>query len=209
MKINTIIFDLDNVLVTMSDSHYHALNKALKYFNYDPIPYDVHLKKFNGLSTRKKLDMLGISDKDIQSKIWRKKQEYTLESITNTVFPEDIKIGTMEQLTQERYNIGCVTNAIRKTAESMLYNSGVIKYIDLLICNDDGYKNKPSSEPYSACMESFGVKPSQSLIVEDSDIGYESANNSGAFVLKVSGPNEVNYHNIKDTIDWAEYLYKD
>ena len=56
-KIKAIIFDMDGVLIDAKDWHYEALNRALKLFGYNISRYD-HLVTFDGLPTRKKLEML-------------------------------------------------------------------------------------------------------------------------------------------------------
>ena len=60
--IKTIIFDLDGVLIESKEIHYKALNAALP-MNYR-ITYEEHLSTYDGLPTKKKLDMLTL-EKDL------------------------------------------------------------------------------------------------------------------------------------------------
>ncbi len=57
--IDTIIFDLDGVLISSKDIHFKALNKAIKKVgvNYQ-INYADHLNRFDGLPTVTKLEIL-------------------------------------------------------------------------------------------------------------------------------------------------------
>ena len=57
--IDTIIFDLDGVLINSKDIHFEALNRALSEnsVNYQ-ISYEDHLKNFDGLPTLTKLEIL-------------------------------------------------------------------------------------------------------------------------------------------------------
>ena len=57
MKYDAVIFDMDGVLVDATDWHYEALNEALHPFGYS-IPINLHLERFNGLSTKSKLEIL-------------------------------------------------------------------------------------------------------------------------------------------------------
>ena len=59
MKIKAVIFDLDGVLVDATEWHYEALNRALGLFGYNIARYE-HLTTYNGLPTRKKLEMLSV-----------------------------------------------------------------------------------------------------------------------------------------------------
>ena len=54
--IDTIIFDLDGVLIDSKKIHFLALNRSLKQNNINyQISYDEHLKQFDGLPTKKKI----------------------------------------------------------------------------------------------------------------------------------------------------------
>ena len=57
--IDTIIFDLDGVLITSKNIHFESLNRALveNKIRYQ-ISYEDHLKSFDGLPTVKKLEIL-------------------------------------------------------------------------------------------------------------------------------------------------------
>ena len=59
--IRCILFDLDGTLVEAKDWHYEALNGALEQHGHSAIPYEEHLKDFDGLPTRVKLEELGIA----------------------------------------------------------------------------------------------------------------------------------------------------
>ena len=75
-----IIFDLDGVLIETKHLHFKALNDALnkKY----KISWEDHLKKYDGLKTKQKLNLL-TSEKDLpisdHEKIWKKKQSSLLK----------------------------------------------------------------------------------------------------------------------------------
>ncbi len=58
-KITAVLFDLDGVLVDATEWHYEALNRALGLFGYSISRHD-HLSTYNGLPTRKKLEMLSV-----------------------------------------------------------------------------------------------------------------------------------------------------
>ena len=56
---NLFIFDLDGVLINTTDIHFECLNKALsKIDSKYIISYEEHILKYNGLSTKKKLEIL-------------------------------------------------------------------------------------------------------------------------------------------------------
>ena len=66
--------------------------------------------------------------------------------------------------------------------------------------NEDVEVPKPNPEGYLNAMNILGVSPSSTLIVEDSEKGFQAAKASGAHVLKVQGPDDVNFENVSVTI---------
>ena len=88
-SIEAIVFDLDGVLVDSRDLHYKALNQALETFGYR-ITLEEHLGKYDGLPTKRKLELLS-DEKGLplsaHNAVWRLKQERTLDLIRNTVRP--------------------------------------------------------------------------------------------------------------------------
>ncbi|WP_371364212.1 hypothetical protein SRRS_50250 [Sporomusa rhizae] len=81
--IKAVLFDMDGVLIDAREWHYIALNRALQLFGFEINRYD-HLVTFDGLPTKKKLEMLSIERKlprKLHSFINLIKQQYTMELI--------------------------------------------------------------------------------------------------------------------------------
>lgn len=188
--IKLVCFDLDGVLVDACDIHKLALERAM----LETVGYSItdaqHRTIFNGLPTRKKLEKLGL-DKDIIEKINSLKQEFTIVEITKQIHPDPIKIEMLNKL-RENFYIVCVTNSIKKTAQLMLERSGLMSKIDLLISNEDVTNAKPNPEGYEKAMIAFKTNPDETIIVEDSEHGIKAALDSGANLIKVKDPTEVN-----------------
>ena len=77
--IKLVIFDLDGVLVEARDIHYHAFNRALASIDDQYIiSREEHLSTYDGLPTRKKLEILtkekGLP-KESYKEVWQRKQE--------------------------------------------------------------------------------------------------------------------------------------
>ena len=72
---------------------------------------------------------------------------------------------------------------------------------EVLLSNQDVEKPKPDPEIYLSAMEKLSSKPEETLIIEDNFNGIQAARASGAFVLEVSGVDEVNLYNIKRKIE--------
>jgi beta-phosphoglucomutase-like phosphatase (HAD superfamily) len=82
-KIKAIIFDMDGVLIDAKDWHYEALNRALGLFGMEISRYD-HLVSYDGLPTKKKLEMLSLErglPYSLHEFINEIKQQYTMELV--------------------------------------------------------------------------------------------------------------------------------
>ena len=79
--IKLIVFDLDGVLVDAKELHYQALNRALEKIDKKYIIHrEEHLSTYDGLPTRKKLQLLTKNKglpKDFYDAVWTLKQEAT------------------------------------------------------------------------------------------------------------------------------------
>jgi HAD superfamily hydrolase (TIGR01509 family) len=195
--VKAILFDLDGVLVDACEWHYLALNEALKAFHYPEISKKEHEKKFNGLPTRVKLNILKINEEDFE-KINTLKQNLTEQIIDKnaTIMPEKIKLHNF--LKNKEIKIGCVTNSIRKTAEHMLKKTGQYEFMDIIISNEDVIKNKPDPDCYNLAIKKLNILSSEILCVEDSEKGILAALNSMAeHLLIVNNAKEVNVTTIQ------------
>ncbi len=188
--IKAILFDLDGVLIDACEWHYIALNSALSDLGYPIIERDDHIKKYNGLPTRQKLSMMGLSPDEI-TEVADLKKRYTARLVKQKCKPSQKKIEMIKEL-KERYKIACCSNAIKESVEDMLDRSKILKYFDLVIGNDEINCPKPDSEIYLIAFKVLGLKPEECLIIEDAPHGIEAAKASGATVIAVRGYGDVN-----------------
>jgi HAD superfamily hydrolase (TIGR01509 family) len=203
--IKLIVFDLDGVLVETKKLHYDAFNKSLR--DVDPkyeISYDEHLAKYDGLSTHKKLDLLGrekgLSGTEFQC-IWQRKQSYTYQMLKE-LSPDNRLIEVLKKLKNEhRYTIAVASNSIRDSVKITLLKLGLLEYVDFYLSNEDVKYPKPHPEIYLRSMITAGVTPKETFIIEDSVIGRNAANNSGAYLLGVNNSSDVTYEHITGHID--------
>lgn len=205
MKVKAIIFDLDGVLVDATEWHYEALNRALALFGYNISRYQ-HVTAYNGLPTRKKLEMLSVEKgfpRGLQSLVNKIKQKYTREEILRSCTPVFEKEFMVHQLKRDGYKLGVCSNSIRESVELMLRGSGILELFDCVLSNEDVKQPKPDPEMYLAAFHRLGVKPEEAMVVEDAPHGIEAARRSGAVLCEVSGFNEVDYARIKRALEGA------
>jgi HAD superfamily hydrolase (TIGR01509 family) len=188
-----VLFDLDGVLVDMREAHFEALNLALSVFG-TKIKSEEHESIFNGLSSRKKLALLvgeGRIPEDSIDSINEMKQEFTKKIIPKICIPDKKKIEMMEKLNHSGVHIGCCSNSTEAMVHIMLRSAGLFDYCKVIFGNDTVTRPKPDPEMYLRAMYILGVKPEETIIVEDSYYGIEAAKASGATVYVVKGVKDV------------------
>jgi beta-phosphoglucomutase len=206
MKIKAIIFDMDGVLIDAKEWHYESLNTALGIFGAEISRYD-HLVTFDGLPTKKKLEMLSLEGgfpKGLHQFVNDLKQQHTMEIVYSNCKPVFHHQYALSKLKAEGYRLAVGSNSVRKTIEIMMEKSGLVSYLDFFLSNQDVSKSKPDPEIYIAAIERLNLKPEECLIVEDNENGIKAAVASGAHLLKVDSPDDVHYYNIKRRIEEIE-----
>lgn len=206
MTIKAVLFDMDGVLIDAKDWHYAALNDALDLFGM-AISRDEHLAIYDGLPTRKKLEILGrirgLSTK-LHSFVNEVKQKRTMELVATRCTPIFHHQYALSHLKRDGLLLAVCSNSIRATVAAMMERSALAKYLDLYLSNEDVSRPKPDPEIYNTAIAQFGIKPSECLIVEDNDHGLQAARASGAHVMAVSSVFDVTYDRISREITEAE-----
>jgi len=201
-KIKAVIFDMDGVLIQAKDWHYEALNKALGLFGMEISRYD-HLVTYDGLPTKKKLEMLSAErglPTELHDFINEMKQQYTLEIVYAQCKPRFYHEYALSRLRNEGYKLAVASNSTRKTVQIMMEQSALIGYLDFYLSNQDVAVGKPDPEIYSKAIRQLGLSPQECLVVEDNEKGIQAARASGASLMEVDEVEEVNYRNIMSHI---------
>jgi HAD superfamily hydrolase (TIGR01509 family) len=178
-----------------------ALTEIDKKYSID---YDEHIKLYDGLPTNKKLDMLtdkkGLP-KDLHKQIWERKQELTSEVIKDTVKPNYQILELFRELKKRNIKIYVTSNSIKHTTKIYLLKLGLMEYVDDYLSNEDVIKPKPHPSIYLKAMLMSGVCPSETLVVEDSEVGATAALESNANVIIVKSSEETNINKIVSKIE--------
>jgi len=205
-KIKAILFDMDGVLIDAKDWHYEALNKALAIFGMEINRYD-HLVTYDGLPTKKKLEMLSLErglPKALHSFINDMKQEFTFQLGYAKCKPTFNHQYALSHLKAQGYKMAACSNSIRKTMDVLFERAALSNYFDFYLSNEDVKESKPDPEMYLTAINRLKLLPEECLILEDNENGIKAANASGAHVLIIHDVHEVNLENIEKRIDEIE-----
>lgn len=203
--IKLVVFDFDGVIADCKEIHYQSLNKALSLVGKEfIINRDEHISTFDGLSTRKKIQLL-IETKNFPAdkveEVFSNKQNFTIEMMDTHLDRDPYLIQVISRLKHEGFLIYLASNAVRKTIETGLKRLGVFSFFNKIFSNEDVDNQKPHPQIYLKCMVDAGVAPYETLIVEDSKHGRQAAFFSGAHVCGVDGSKSLTYTKVRQCID--------
>jgi beta-phosphoglucomutase len=193
-----VVFDMDGVLVDAKSWHKDAFDKALESIGLTIADAD-HATLFDGLPTRKKLELLTAREglpEGIHPHLERLKQAHTIRIAAQKLTPNLEHIRVMRSLKSDGFRLGLATNSIRMTAMLFMDLAGLTKYFDSILSNEDVVEPKPSPEIYETSCRLLGLAPSEVLVFEDNDYGIQAAKAAGCRVAIVEDPSQINVNNV-------------
>jgi beta-phosphoglucomutase len=206
VKIKAVLFDMDGVLIDAKDWHYEALNQALAIFGMEINRYD-HLVTYDGLPTKKKLEMLTLEHglpRALHSFINEMKQEFTFQLGYAKCKPTFNHQYALSHLKARGYKLAACSNSIRKTIEVLFDRAALTDYFDFYLSNEDVQECKPHPEMYITAIQRLKLAPHECLILEDNENGIKAAQDSGAHLLIIHDVHEVNLESITKRISEIE-----
>lgn len=203
--IKAILFDLDGVLISSTkELHFSALNAALsEYSSKFVITPSEQSNTYEGLSTKKKLELLNVNKglpTECNSRIEHRKQELTEKLLAEIPCDKRAK-KVIQNLKQRGLKVGLCTNSIKKTTNILLEKLDCQHVFDIVLTNEDIQQPKPDPEIYIAAIQRLNLHPSEVLILEDSLNGITAAKHSGAELMVIRAPTDINLTRISRFID--------
>lgn len=183
MKDKLAIFDLDGTLFDTRRVNYYAYNKALSKYDVH-LDYDYFARCCNG---RHYTDFLPSILPDIfhMEEVHKLKKEFYKEYLNEAVVNSHL-FNIIEYIRIE-YFIALVTTASRTNCEDILNYYNKLEKFDCIISAEDVNNKKPDPEGFIKAMRYYDMEAKNTVIFEDSDVGLQAAEKSGATVIAVKG----------------------
>ncbi len=181
--INSLIFDLDGTLFDSSEANIVSYDKAFSDCGLQ-LNKKLYIENF-GLRYSDMIDKIHPNlDSAVKGMIKVLKSKYYKENLS-LVKPN---MGLITLLTSlgDNYRSALVTTASRENVQNLLsFNNIESGIFNIIITGEDVSNGKPDPECYLTAFSKLGVNAKECCIFEDSVIGIEAAEASGANVIKV------------------------
>lgn len=208
--IKAVIFDLDGVIVSTDDCHYHAWKKMA---DEEGIYFDREINnRLRGVSRMASLEIVlekanrEYSEKEKQEMAERKNNYY--KELICELTPDDILTGVTEKLDELKENgIKIAIGSSSKNTPIILKQIGLERYFDAVSDGNNITHSKPDPEVFLKAAEMLGIAPEDCMIVEDADAGIEAGKRAGMKTLAVQGANGADFKakNLAEC-DWVKLL---
>jgi HAD superfamily hydrolase (TIGR01509 family) len=180
-----VIFDLDGVLVATEPLKASAHAAAVRQLGGEASPdwYGPVMGKAHEVVRRQFLDAGGIRpDPDEYSRIYRERYERLLET---DLQPMPGVQALLEALTGKGLRRAVVTSSQRWMVDRVLSKLDLWSHLDLVITTDDVEHPKPAPDPYLLALEKLDLPARLAVVVEDSEVGVQSALTAGLRVIAI------------------------
>lgn len=180
-KDKLLLFDLDGTLYDTREANYHAYATAMQERGYT-LDYDTFCKEGNNRHYTEFLREYGVKQDDFRQIHARKKVLYATFLHKAR---ENRSLFMLAEAMKETAYLAVVTTASRQNCLDILQAFGREKLFDAVFAHEDVTKMKPDPEGYLLAMKHFDMNPKDTVIFEDSAVGIQAAEATGAAVLVV------------------------
>lgn len=189
--IKACLFDLDGVLVDTAKYHYLAWQRLANELGFEFTEQDN--EKLKGVSRMASLDILlsigGLSlDESVKNELATRKNDWYFQSIS-TMDHSEILSGALEFVKECRdHGLKIALGSASKNAMTILNNTGLTPYFDVIIDGTRTASAKPDPEVFILGAAELGVLPEQCVVFEDAEAGIEAARRAGMACVGIGSP---------------------
>lgn len=200
--IETVIFDMDGVLINSMEYHAKSFIKCFSEVGVDIEPEKVYRREGSGsyeiIKEITEEKNLGFGEEFIDKLVSRKREIYD-EIEDSETFPG---IKDLVQELSEKYKLCVVSGSHRDLVEKYLdeYFGG---YFDFYVTENDVDKQKPNPDPYLKALNKLDISNDKALVIENAPFGVESAKEANICCLAVASYVD------SELLDEADFVVED
>lgn len=182
--IRAIITDFDGTLVDTFEANLQAYQKAFSECGLS-ISEQQYRECF-GLRYDSFMTAMGITDAETANRIKEAKKQY-YPDFFQYLRPNKALIELIASFKSMGGKTAVASTARKENLMNVINYLGIANRFDLIYAGSDVKEGKPSPEIYLKAMDALKSAPESTLIFEDSEVGIQAAEASGAFFVKIKG----------------------
>ena len=182
--INTVLFDLDGTIIDTNELIINSFLHVMEGWNHaSPWTREQIIPHMGGTLEQQMRTFSGQEEVSEYVKGYRAYNDIHHEAMVRP-FPHVIEV--VEALDQAGITMGVVTTKIRPSTLKVLERFDLLKYMKSIVTVTDVTHPKPHAEPVQKAMAELGSNPAHTLMVGDSPVDIQSAQNAGALSAGVA-----------------------
>ena len=182
-EIKLIMLDFDGTLVDTRKANARAYIETLGERGI-VLSEQEYLKRFFGVRCIEFMQMVGISDPEEIRRLRRRKVELYPKYFDSVVLNEALW-GWCQMMRHMGAKVWIVSTGHIDNITNVMRHLNITEGVDGIISGDDVTLPKPNPECFLQAMERTGATPRETIIFEDSTMGLEAAERSGAAYVKI------------------------
>ena len=185
-NIKALITDFDGTLAFTYAANLAAYQRAIDFATAGAykLTNEVYSECF-GYRFNDFMDAIKKKKKNIRLLIKEKKAEYYATYASSVVINNDL-LSTLKFAKLNCIKVALATTARFVNIMTVLKTHNIdTEIFDLILTGEDVKEGKPNPEIYLTAMKALNVKPEETIVFEDSDIGIEAAVKASCNYIKV------------------------
>ena len=181
--IKAVLFDLDGVLVSTDEYHYHSWKKLSGEEGFDFFDHEFN-HKFRGVARMECIEIITKASGKLytpeqKQELADRKNRYFVESLSN-VTTEVLLPGALSMLNELRHRgIKTAVASNSRNAMTIIRQTQIEHLLDAIVDGHQIENSKPDPEVFLLAAKNVGISPVHCLVVEDAITGIESARRAG------------------------------
>lgn len=182
--INTVLFDLDGTIIDTNELIINSFLHVMGGWDHAaPWTREQIIPHMGGTLEQQMRTFSGQEEVSEYVKGYRAYNDIHHEAMVRP-FPHVIEV--VEALHQAGITMGVVTTKIRPSTLKVLERFDLLKYMKSIVTVQDVTHPKPHAEPVQKAMAELGSNPAHTLMIGDSPVDIQSAQNAGALSAGVA-----------------------
>ena len=182
--IETVIFDLDGLLIDSERSFYEMDERFLKRFGKS-FTLEEYVKDYCGRTVNANIERF-IVKYDLPITLGEGLLIINEEIAKETTKGIPLKKGALEllqYLKEKGYKVALATSSVKERALTLLSKNGVDSYFDDYVFGPEVKRGKPYPDVFYKAAAKVGSDPLNCLFLEDSEAGIKAASSAGMSVI--------------------------